>query len=1193
MRSSVSYILSSSTSEPNMSHPDYEQYSHDHAALLVLVKHIGSQLKPKTFTKFYDRISKLNAVKITDSTGAVRNILVRYIREHPVENNDWGDFQTHRRLLGLISLGKYDSQQELNEICRVHESFKVKYNTTLFDSRCILFGPTKDCESSPDDNPSSSSSGDSDGKSDNAVEKFTTPSNFKTRALFYDPLSPCVDLETQLNEFINSLFWVLESKRLERSREKLERVSLLLAPFEKKDFVGLDMESRNNKKRCTGRMTKHLGDLCLQAGLLAESLAYYAQAAEILKSVNDWLWLGAAYEGLSAASALVLYPEMQRNVPLHRNASLQEGSPRKSSQASPATAMVVKKMIANVMVPDDISKRYREAIIHYSKYQNAGIIETEASFKAARIAVEQNHALQAASFLQNVVYINLTLSEQEKIQRFETLADLYSQIGFVRKAAFCLRLAATRYVSPQNPAPNWGRCYALMLQSLPGHNLTLDPVEMRAANQGWPALQIQLIQELVVAARRTGNSALATRHMTFLLQTMWNYLSPTEQKELSIQLQSLSAQCEGSPVPLVLDSGLVVPPANLTDIPVCTAFTPKDLLPHLRPMRIETAKLDTGPFLFTPIHFGGGSLERKTRKAISKMDFLWVKNEVCEVNLKLVNPLPFEQKVSNMRLLTAGVVFESVPETIVLPPDIPTSVTLSGWARESGELELSGYSTHALGVKSNCRLRHMLPSLNFPPYYKVEVVPCLPLLEVSTSFPQSASFSNFHDDNIVTSASVSLYHGESTECIVTLKNVGQVAIEMLEVEVNSILEPSLQDQIFNWDKEEVKRLLPIEPQHSVTITLYLHSAANFLAPNAAVSPTIPHDMSSGLYSSMSASLPGGSLPSRFNSSFRSSNSGQSSIAGGLTTLFHQQPTTSVIEGQLRLRYSGSEGVSSDYCRSCSVFLMLEMLPSLSVTNWDVLPAEINSQFYLVLDIANLTTQEMELQYTPTKTMLIEGQESCRVPIPVDRCPLSKLSSLYQDLDGENATAKNDIDVNKICSDHITELVDLRWLLLGTESKGVALLKGINLTSRMLDIVRMSPLDWEVTLNGEMVKAQEEVNCNAGDCLDLKMSIANSLEKTLRQLTLSVQFYQDYENGTLNYRMDTRLAIAGSTKKVLPFLEPHTRANHECNVIFFTPGQYKLDIQCCAPESSVVPRINPIVSTRHMWRFTPTISVQVN
>lgn len=46
-----------------------------------------------------------------------------------------------------------------------------------------------------------------------------------------------------------------------------------------------------------------------------------------------------------------------------------------------------------------------------------------------------------------------------------------------------------------------------------------------------------------------------------------------------------------------------------------------------------------------------------------------------------------------------------------------------------------------------------------------------------------------------------------------------------------------------------------------------------------------------------------------------------------------------------------------------------------------------SQFYLVLDISNLTAQEMSLNYTNNKNILIEAKESCRVPIPVDRCSL--------------------------------------------------------------------------------------------------------------------------------------------------------------------------------------------------------------
>jgi len=190
-----------------------------------------------------------------------------------------------------------------------------------------------------------------------------------------------------------------------------------------------------------------------------------------------------------------------------------------------------------ILSGDEIAKKYRDAIIFYSHYKNAGIIETEAIFKAARISVEQNNSLQAANFLQNVILINLTLSEQEKIQRFDTLSEMYQEIGFLRKAAFCQRLAATRQVSPNNQSPDWGRCYYLMLHSFPGHKLSLDPNLVVQHKIGWPTLQIQLLQELVVASRRMGHPALATRHMTFLLQTMWPHLSMQERGDSARQLQ--------------------------------------------------------------------------------------------------------------------------------------------------------------------------------------------------------------------------------------------------------------------------------------------------------------------------------------------------------------------------------------------------------------------------------------------------------------------------------------------------------------------------------------------------------------------------------------------------------------------------------------------------------------------------------
>lgn len=83
--------------------------------------------------------------------------------------------------------------------------------------------------------------------------------------------------------------------------------------------------------------------------------------------------------------------------------------------------------------------------------------------------------------------------------------------------------------------------------------------------------------------------------------------------------------------------------------------------------------------------------------------------------------------------------------------------------------------------------------------------------------------------------------------------------------------------------------------------------------------------------------------SELTSSFRSgvsSQSGHSSLASTrLSKLAIPLHTSNVIEGQLRIKYSGGAGLTSGYCRISSVFITIEMLPSVQITSWDVLPAE--------------------------------------------------------------------------------------------------------------------------------------------------------------------------------------------------------------------------------------------------------------
>lgn len=337
-----------------MSFPDYSQRVEDHQCLLVLVKHMShdTTLSAKTFGKIYDRIKRISEIKIQDAQGmgCERIIKLRYKKnDYEIENNEWGDFQAHRKVLGLITVGGRPDN-ELDSVLINHQQVLKQYPTVL-DSRCLVVvhkasgaednkivtengdktahppeknGNSKDAQSHPLNDPNV---GDRNSN-------FTTTKQLAAQTVVYHTTQTAdgsdVNLQTieheldkDVENLISSLFWVLESKRLDRSFEKLDKVPLLVAPFENKTLVGVDTDTRNYKKRCLGRMRKHIADLSLLAGLPSEALSLYANAISTLKAVNDWLWLAAAFEGQCVASLALLYPAAgRRKISLQRNASL-------------------------------------------------------------------------------------------------------------------------------------------------------------------------------------------------------------------------------------------------------------------------------------------------------------------------------------------------------------------------------------------------------------------------------------------------------------------------------------------------------------------------------------------------------------------------------------------------------------------------------------------------------------------------------------------------------------------------------------------------------------------------------------------------------------------------------------------------------------------------------------------------------
>ena len=57
-------------------------------------------------------------------------------------------------------------------------------------------------------------------------------------------------------------------------------------------------------------------------------------------------------------------------------------------------------------------------------------------------------------------------------------------IGFHRKSAFFKRVAAMQCVAPTIPEPGWRACYKLLLETLPGYSLSLDPKDF--SRGGYP-----------------------------------------------------------------------------------------------------------------------------------------------------------------------------------------------------------------------------------------------------------------------------------------------------------------------------------------------------------------------------------------------------------------------------------------------------------------------------------------------------------------------------------------------------------------------------------------------------------------------------------------------------------------------------------------------------------------------------------
>ncbi|XP_014113115.1 PREDICTED: trafficking protein particle complex subunit 9 isoform X2 [Pseudopodoces humilis] len=1110
-----------------MSVPDYMQCAEDHQTLLVVVQPVGI-VPEESFFRIYKRISAVSQVNVRDSQ---RVLYIRYRHHYPPENNEWGDFQTHRKVVGLITITECSSAKEWPQTFEKFHLQKEMYGSTLYDSRLFVFGLQGEIAEQP-----------------------------RTDVAFYPSYDQCETVEKRIEDFIESLFIVLESKRLDRATDKSgDKIPLLCVPFEKKDFVGLDTDSRHYKKRCQGRMRKHVGDLCLQAGMLQDSLVHYHMAVELLRSVNDFLWLGAALEGLCSASVIYHYPGGTGGKVGSRRAqggslSAEAGNRHRpgalTSNGINADTSAEIGRAKNCLSPEDIIEKYKEAISYYGKYKNAGVIELEACVKAVRVLAMQKRSMEASEFLQNAVYINLRqLSEEEKIQRYSILSELYERIGFHRKSAFFKRIAAMQCAAPSIPEPGWRACYKLLLETLPGYSLSLDPQDFsKGTHRGWAAVQMRLLHELVYASRRMGNPALCVRHLSFLLQTMLDFLSDQEKKDVTQSLESYTAKCPGTMEVITLPDGLKLPPVPFTKLPIVKSVKLLNLPTSLRPHKMKSLlgqNVSTkSPFIYSPIIAHSRGEERN-----KKIDFQWVQADVCEVQLMVYNPMPFELRVENMGLLTTGVEFESLPAALSLPAESGLyPVTLVGVPQTTGHITVNGYHTSVFGVFSDCLLDN-LPGVKTNGC-TVEVIPALPRLQISTSLPRSAhTLQPSSGDEISTNVSVQLYNGETQQLIIKLENIGTEPLEKLEVTAKTVnTKEKLYGDFLTWNLEDTLCQFPLKPGKIATFIVNIKVKLDFSCQE-----NLLQDLSDD-----GISVSGLPLSSPFRQVVKPRvetkplNPQESSKVGDFSHV-------KTLEAILNFKYSGGPGHAEGYYRNLALGLHVEVEPSVFFTRISTLPATSTRQCHLLLDVFNSTEHELTISARNNEDLILHAGECQRMAIQVDKFNFESFPESPTD-GAQLANAKQlEEERQQARGLEINSKLDICWKIPSLKREGEASVEGV-LNQLVLEHLQLAPLQWDILVDGKVCDCDVVVTCQVGDPVPLQVKLTNWSKHSVGPFALTMMPYQDYQNGVHNYELQDAITFVGSNTFYIDTVKPTKDSVYFGSLLFLYTGDFYLNIK---------------------------------
>ncbi|EFO24879.2 hypothetical protein LOAG_03607 [Loa loa] len=1121
----------------------------DHCRVLIYVKQFGPR-SPALFNCLLERLQRVQCLQVSDNPKRI--FVVNFIATVNTDLIRFGELQAHRRIVGFIGVvqapvedeGAKASQQLSDEdttadhrvnisnpkiyfLAKIKDQYdfvKTEYASTVVDSRCIVIGYPEE----------------------------SIKALWSSRELFcFKTLDDVDSLEIGIRDFLRSIYYVLESRRLDLSFEKLECPACPALIDEQKYRQGLENKtSKIYRKKCIGRLRKQVADYTLMTGLPTLAMDSYQSAIEFLKQANDLLWLAAAYEGWACAAIVAKYDlteeyasisgiqristmTSERILSTRRTSEYGTGASAGHQRHWSDEECSLKTLSSLGEIQSFDERSFRQSFrlrwsgSAYNKSGKCGIsyMEIIEKFKAALesyerfsfvVWVEYECMMKAASvFRYQRLYVDMEGFIREHIGKYLddsfnqfghftkaliclNSAEVYRKIGFNRKCAFFARLGVLFRLhmaeSGNRSVADYRQVYPVLYRTLTGYGMPENPKEFSSdlVRLGPVHIQRRALHEVFMSALRAEYYDAAIRHLCYILQVYYDYMDQEASEQMLGELTKLvtsrGVQHQLNQHISLPQHGLIIPPIQMIRFPKLEKFAVCPLPGHLAATVIRP-KLHSDIFIYSPFQ----------HEIASKVT--WVQDCACEVSVSVINCLPCELSVSNLELLSEGCAFEPIPVRLTLPAcggnTEAVDLKLIGVPRESGRLTITGYSCEILGVRNVCRLRDFPERVKskglLSSMFDIEILPALPVLELKTSLSRAP----ISEDDVEPTAEITVYSGQTFEHNVSLVNTSKI-IAIRDVNL-VIRQPKvcggpcmIEIASTEWleDNDSAAQLRRIEPLERKQIKFRIFG----IDPSAMAEDGSQKERNSEaevfVYDAPSTEETHDRIP----------------FTGRLLTcefIFYY-----------RADIDGPSG--EQYERRCRLPLAVSIVPAVTVAAWHVLPGDGPTTRYVVVDVTNNTEWDAELTYGKDRVIGVQPKEFCRVPL-LCKCCSEVSSNAFQEAASRASYMMQMQEMERlrqILERHVSWHLDIRWSISSSSLSGSVpvgpLLSSVSLLKQLVVPV----ISVQANFKGMPFLSDDEITVGIGEIIELSLSLITPTNDT-RSFSglIQLQCYRDLQNGS--------------------------------------------------------------------------------